>query len=60
MKVKTIQRFLDKIDKTIMHEIGEVLEWDDPERVEDCVKRGLVEVIEEAEKPKKSSKKAKQ
>lgn len=62
MKVEVITRFLDKNDNSICFEVGQVLDWDDQDRIKDCEKRELIKVLPETEtKPKKTTtKKAKQ
>lgn len=48
--------FLDRYDSSIQYNIGDTVDWDDQERIADCVKRGLIEAEEEP-KPKKTTKK---
>lgn len=55
MKCIVKASFRDKYDLTIKYNVGDVLEWDDKARIEDCVAQGLIEVKED--KPKKQTKK---
>lgn len=53
MKVKVISPFNDRYDLSIRHNIGDILDWDDQNRINDCVNRGLVEAVpEKVTKPK--------
>ena len=47
MKVIVKNVFQDKYDSSRSYDPGTVLDWDDPERVEDCCSRGLIEICEE-------------
>lgn len=51
MKCKVTAPFVDKFDKSVAYAVGDTVDWDDQERIADCVKRGLIEVIQAA-KPK--------
>ena len=57
MKVTVLKRFLDKFDNSVVYEEGQILDWEDQERIDDCTGRGLIEPMPE---PKKTTKKAKQ
>ena len=68
MKIIVKESFLDKNDMTKSYAPGTVLDWDDKDRIRDCEKRGLIEVIKDqepedvssaAEEPKKKSGKKK-
>lgn len=59
MKVKVLKRFLDKYDNSVEYEAGQILEWNDQNRIADCTTRGLVELIPEPEEKPKKAKKAK-
>lgn len=51
-KVEVLEEMCDKYDPNIRYYPGDVLEWDDKERIKSAVDRGLVKVISEpAEKP---------
>lgn len=56
MRCKVTAPFVDKYDKTVAYAVGDTVNWDDQERITDCVKRGLIEVIQEAAKPKTTTK----
>lgn len=45
-----IANFIDKYDHTTLYNPGDKLKWDDTERVNDCVNRGLVQIVEKAKK----------
>lgn len=53
MKVRVIRPFRDILDLTITHKNGDTLDLDDKVRVENAVKLGYVEVIEDAKPEKK-------
>lgn len=59
MKVRVKTIFMDKITK-VTYEPNAIIDMDGDERIKDCTERGLIEVIEEPNKPKKApAKKAK-
>ncbi|MBR4907767.1 MAG: Rho termination factor N-terminal domain-containing protein [Bacteroidales bacterium] len=43
MKVIVKNPFNDKYDNSRSYAPGTVLEWEDPERIQDCIDRGLIE-----------------
>jgi hypothetical protein len=47
MKVIVKNVFQDKYDSSRSYAPGNVLDWDDPERIEDCCSRGLIEICGE-------------
>lgn len=52
--IRAAQDFIDKTDHVTVIKKGQVLDWTDKARIEDCKKRGLIEVREEkAKKPAK-------
>lgn len=61
MKIVVVNTFVDKFDSKTEYKPGQILEWDDKARVEDCISRGLVKAVEDkaekAEKPKAEPKK---
>ena len=59
MKIVVVNPFVDKFDSKTDYRPGQVLEWDDKARVEDCINRGLVKAVEaeKVEKPKAEPKK---
>lgn len=59
MKIVVVNYFVDKFDSKTEYKPGQVLEWDDKARVEDCISRGLVKAVEaeKVEKPKAEPKK---
>lgn len=59
MKIVVVNYFVDKLDSKTEYKPGQVLEWDDKARVEDCINRGLVKAVEaeKVEKPKAEPKK---
>lgn len=59
MKVRVKAPFVDKDNNLKEFRVGEVLTWDDQERAKDCEARGLVEIIEGGEEPKKTTKRTK-
>ncbi|MBE6245589.1 MAG: hypothetical protein E7108_08745 [Bacteroidales bacterium] len=68
MKVKVITRFKDKFKKSVIYEVGQVVDFEDDARCADLQRRGLAvpaETKEESGKPSakaegKTSKPAKQ
>lgn len=56
MKCRVTAPFVDKFDKSVAYAVGDTVDWNDQERITDCVKRGLIEVIQEAAKPKTTRK----
>ena len=46
MKIKVLERFVNKFDRTERFEPGQVLDFDD-ERAADVIERGLAEAVEE-------------
>ena len=62
MKVEVTQVFFDRYNHTL-YEVGQVLDWDDQERIIDCTNRGLIKAVKTAPKttkPRTTTKKAKQ
>ena len=57
MQCKVTAPFVDKFDKSVAYAVGDTVDWNDQERITDCVKRGLIEVIQETAKPKTTTKK---
>lgn len=58
MRATVKKVFLDKFNLSRQYKVGEVIEIADKSRLEDLVRRNLVEVAEEkteAEKPKKAA-----
>ena len=56
MKCKVIAPFEDKYDRSYKYDVGDIVDWDDQERIADCTERGLIEPVPEAKKPKKPKK----
>lgn len=59
MKVNAIVSFMDRYTGE-MYAPGAILEWDDADRIADCVARGLVEAIPEKAEPAKKTRTKKQ
>lgn len=59
MKVKVKMPFLDKFDNSVLYTEGQILEWDDQERIDDCVGRKLVEIVKAPKAAKETKPKAK-
>ena len=55
MKVEVIAIFRDKYDKDVLYAVGDILDWDDKERIADCTERGLIRPIQEETKNTKST-----
>lgn len=56
MKCKVIRPFQDKYDSAVNYKIGDIVDWDDQERIADCETRGLIELVPEKDKPKATKK----
>lgn len=58
MKLKVLKQFYDK-DTLKPFRPGGIVEWEDEERISNCISRGLVEPADQEErpKPKKTTKK---
>lgn len=56
MKYKVISPFADRYNIKILYAVGDIVDWDDQERIKDCTDRGLIEAIPEKAKPKTTRK----
>lgn len=56
MKCKVISPFADRYNTTIKYAVGDIVDWDDQERIQDCTDRGLIKAVPEKAKPKTTRK----
>jgi len=56
MKYKVISPFADRYDTNVKYAVGDIVDWDDQERIKDCTDRGLIKAIPEKAKPKTTRK----
>lgn len=59
MKCIVTAPFEDKYDRSYEYKVGQTIDWSDQERINDCVKRGLIKIVPEEEKPKRTTRKTK-
>lgn len=52
MKVRVISAFADRYDTKIVYKVGDILDWDDQDRITECEKRGLIKAMPEKVKAK--------
>ena len=55
MKCEVISAFWDKNDSNIRYSVGDVIDWDDKDRIADAEKRGLIKRVPEKKKTKKGA-----
>lgn len=56
MKCKVISPFADRYNTDVKYAVGDIVDWDDQERIKDCTDRGLIKAVPEKAKPKTTRK----